>query len=339
MYGHAFHDQGRVHYQSPNPNTLNSTATEVDSSSGNDDGSLEDFHLPPLIRDGGGRSYARDEKCGHATHGESVENSKYVGDDLVAAKTGRWPPQYRIRGECGRRVRGASIFDIDEIDSGPDNLKVTAANGTAMAENPFAGIDGRDQENVAPGRAHAPESHSRAMTDGPRTNFRRRDQDRAAGSPRLLEAESDYAGAPVPSLYIPKPQTHFIAEDDVSAPSQASTTSRDTDEDSLVDVIDTQTWGSESQSSTSTLRSSSPKDESGRAGPTAGPSDNHDGAAFRRLRRSYGAGTADRTNIATAPGGDVHRGILACERYAGTSRPDDGPVRDYVWSYSQTTSG
>lgn len=144
IYGHAFYDQGRVHYQSPNPNTLNSTATEVDSSSGNDDGSLEDFHLPSLIRGGGGRSYVRDEKCGYVTYGESVENSRYVGDDLVAAKMGRWPPQYRIR-ECGRRVRGASIFDIDEIDSGPDNLKVTAANGTAMAENPFAGIDGRDQ--------------------------------------------------------------------------------------------------------------------------------------------------------------------------------------------------
>lgn len=138
-----------------------------------------------------------------------------MGDDLVAAKTGRWPPQYRIRGECGRRVRGASIFDIDEIDSGPENLRVTAANGTAMAENPFAGVDGRDQENVAPGRAHALESHSRAMTDGPRTNFRSQDQDGATGSPRLSKAESDYARAPVPSLYIPSPQTHFIAEDAV----------------------------------------------------------------------------------------------------------------------------
>ena len=88
-----------------------------------------------------------------------------------------------------------------------------------------------------------------------------------------------------------------------------------------MDVIDTQTWGSESQLSISTLCSSSLKDESGREGPTAGPFDNHNGATFRRLRRSYGAGTADRTNIATASGGDVNRGILSSERYAGPAGP------------------
>ena len=174
--------------------------------------------------------------------GESVENSRYVGDDLVAAKPGRWPPRRRIRGECGRRVRGAPLFDIDEIDSGPDNLEVTAANGTAMAEN----LSQELMVEIKRMLHQVEPMHSRAIPVPWSTDLGPTFED---GIKIVLQAALDYrrlraiiAGAPVPSLYIPKPQTHFIAEDDVSALSQPSTASRDTDEDSFVDVIDTQTW-------------------------------------------------------------------------------------------------